>query len=317
MVRLYIILFLFAILMGCESPAPQPISVDQSLAARQQDDSAYDPIVARVNGEPIRKSEVAQILWQGRGRKVLNELIALETVRQRARRVPIAAWEDLTAQEWNLILQNMAPGKLRREQMALLEYMLQSRGITHAEFDLIVQRQALLRCMVDPNVVIDDKLIAQEYQRQHGRKVEVRVLQVSSLRLIEQAQKHLAAGESFAEVVGRMSEDEASLSRGGLWGPFTGNDEQVPAAWREAAFKLEKIGQRSEIVRYFDKTLDREWWCLMELTQVMPADKVEMLEFRDELKAILRERLIQDRMQQLQQELQFKAKVEIVDPTIR
>ena len=133
--------------MGCESPTPQPISVDQSLAARQQDDSAYDPIVARVSGEPIRKSEVAQILWQGRGRKVLNELIALETVRQRARRVPIAAWEDLTAQEWNRILQNMAPGKLRREQMALLEYMLQSRGITHAEFDLIVQRQALLRRM--------------------------------------------------------------------------------------------------------------------------------------------------------------------------
>jgi len=317
MVKINIILILFAILMGCESPAPQSISMDQSVATRQQDDSAYDPIVARVNGEPIRKSKAAQILWQGRGQKVLNELIALETVQQRARQIPITAWEDLTAQEWDRILQNMAPGKPRREQMALLEYMLQSRGITYAEFDLIVQRQALLRRIVDPNVVIDEKLIAQEFDNQHGRKVEVRVLQVSSLRLIEQAQKRLAAGESFTEVVQMMSEDEASVHRGGLWGPFTGNNEQVPAAWREAAFKLEKIGQRSEIIRYFDKSRDREWWCLMELTRIIPANNVGMSEVKDDLKAILQERLIQIRMQQLQQELQSKAKVEITVPTIR
>jgi hypothetical protein len=195
--------------------------------------------------------------------------------------------------------------------------MMQNRGMTRAELGMIVQRQALLRRMVDPNVVIDDKMIAQEHQRQHGRKVEVRVLLVSNLRRIDQAQKRLAAGDSFAEVVSQLSEEEVSLNRGGLWGPFARDDERIPAAVRGEAFKLEKMGQRSEVIRYFDKTLDREWWCQMELIQVIAADKRGLIEVRQELEAILREHQITQRMQQLKQEILFKAKVEIVDPILR
>jgi len=307
-------------LVGCEGAVPSgsgSVLKAQSQMELQEVESADDPIVAWVNGKPIRKSEVAQILWQGRGRRILDELIVLEAVRQRARQKQITSSEDLIDQEWDRILQDMAPHQTPREQLALLDYMLENRGMTRAEFDLIVRRQALLRRLVDPNVAIDEEMIAQEFERQHGRKVEVRVLLVSSLRRIEQAQKRLAAGESFAEVVSQMSEDEATLSRGGLWGPFTQNDEQIPPALREAAFRLEKVGQRGQIIRYFDKGADHEWWGLVELTQVIPADEMEMTKVRGELEAILKERQIRRRMLQLQQELQLKTKVEIVDPILR
>ncbi|MCP4708454.1 MAG: hypothetical protein GY869_07510 [Planctomycetes bacterium] len=319
--KILIFLFLIATLTGCsnniKAPDNEPLTVSQSLESQSTVDTPYDPAVARVNGRAILKSDVAEILWQGRARRVLDEMVLLETVRQQARLKEIDVTDELINRQLERILQDLSPDKIRQEQLVLLDYMLASRGMTRPEFDLIVERQAILRQLVDSKVEINDQILAAEYDRQFGRKVMVRALIVSNLRLMEQAQQSLNAGESFSQVVGQMSEDEVTLSQGGIWGPFTENEQQIPAIVRQTAFSLAVPGDRSEVISYFDQTSNRPWMCMLELVQIIPAEVVLITDVRESLIFTLTERQIRERTLTLQSELTGKAIIEIIDPILR
>ena len=319
--KLLIFIILIAVLTGCHHkilpPDNEPISVSESLETPAAVDTPYDPAVARVNGRAILKRDVAEVLWRGRARRVLDEMVLLETIRQQARLKEIDVTAELIDRQLHRILQDLAPDKTHQEQLVLLDYMLASRGLTRPEFDLIVERQAILRQLVDPNVEINDQNLADEYDRQFGRKAVVRALIVSNLRRMEQARQSLAAGVSFAEVVGQMSEDEVTLSQGGIWGPFSENERQIPALVRQTAFALEAPGDRSEVISYFDVTNNRPWMCLLDLVQIIPAEAVPRDDVRESLISALTERQIRERTLALQSELTGKAVVEIIDPILR
>jgi len=319
--KLLLIFVLITMITGCNdkiiAPGNEPVTVSASLETQPAVDTPYDPAVARVNGRAILKSDVAEVLWRGRARRILDEMVMLETVRQQGRLREIDVTEELISRQLDRILLDLAPDKTRQEQLVLLDYMLASRGMTRPEFDLIVERQAILRQLVDSNIAINDQDLADECDRQFGRKVVVRALIVSNLRLMEQAQQRLAAGESFSEVVGQMSEDEITLSQGGIWGPFTENEQQVPALVRQTSFALETPGDRSEVISYFDKTNNRPWMCMLELVQIIPAEAVLMDDVRESLISALTERQMRERTLALQSELTGKAVVEIIDPILR
>lgn len=320
--RKNILLFiLVALPVGCnnniQAPDNAPITVSESLETQPAVDAPYDPVVARVNGRAILQSDVAEVLWRGRARRVLDEMVLLEAVRQQGRLKEIDVTEELIDRQMDRILLDLAPDKTPQEQLVLLDYMLAARGMTRVEFDLIVERQAILRQLVDSNVEINDRDLVEEYDRQYGRKVVVRALIVSNLLRIEQARQRLAAGASFAEVVGEMSEDEVTLNQGGIWGPFTENEPTVPPIVRQAAFALETPGAHSDVLSYFDQTNNRPWMCLLELVQIIPAEAVSMDEVRESLVSTRTERQIRERMLVLQSELTGKAVVEIIDPILR
>ena len=113
-----------------------------------------------------------------------------------------------------------------------------------------------------------------------------------------------------------MSQDERSLVRGGLLGPFSQADEQIPTAIRQAGLELKAIGQRSEPIRYLDKD-GLEWWCLLQLERIIPAEQVTLAQVRQELTQRVREREIRQRMAQLQRQLRKNARVEVVDPILK
>lgn len=299
------------------------VTVPETLAASHSappSDTEQNAVIARVNGKPIAKSDLLAVLLVGRGKTVLDELILLEAVRQRAAQVGIAAAPHLVDAELDSILREMAPDQSARQQQALLQYMLQSRGLTRPEFDLIIQRQALLRQLVDPNVTITDQMLADEFQRRFGPKVLVRQLLLSSLHRIQQAQQRLQDGQDFAQLVRQMSEDELTLARQGLLGPFSTADEHIPQPVRDAAFKLQKPGQLSLPIRYLDQN-NRSWWSLLQLEKLIPPDPsaspAKSDQVRQELSSNLRQRIIRDKMFQLQQTIKDQANVEILDPALR
>ena len=315
--KLLKILILITMFTGCKAPDNEPVTVSESLETQPADDTPYDPAVARINGRAILKSDVAEVLWRGRARRILDEIVILETVRQQGRLKEIDVTEDIINQQLDRILQDLAPDKTHQEQLVLLDYMLAARGMTRPEFDLIVERQAILRQLVDSNIEINDQNLADEYDRQFGRKVVVRALIVSNLLRMEQAQQRLATGESFSEVVGQMSEDEVTLSQGGIWGPFTENEQQIPAIVRQTAFSLATPGDRSEVISYFDQKNNRPWMCMLELVQIIPAEPVPWDDVRESLISALTERQMRERTLALQSELTGKAVVEIIDPILR
>ena len=308
------LVFLFS---GCltsnEKTSIQTTSVSEALA---QAKSADEMVVARVNGKAIKRGDIASVLLRGRGKRLLEELIVLEAVRQEAAKKNIPETDVLAAAQLNRILADMTPGKPRREQLALLDYMLDSRGLTRPEFDLIVERQALLRELVNPYVEITEQMLRAENERQHGRQVEVRQLVVSNIRKIEQVQKRLASGENFAEIVQEVSEEEQSLLRGGLLGPISLTDEEVPEPIRAAALGLQTVGRFSEPLAYRDET-GRQRWCLLQLERVIPADGISFESVRDELARSIQKRQMRQRMSALERSLRKKALVEIIDPMFK
>jgi len=150
MIRKLFFLTLCFCLAGCiDQPAiiqSQPIA-SQVEAVGQEGDH----VVARVNGQEITKSTLVALLLKARGKTMLDELILSEIIRQEAAKMGIAPSEDATKAELDRVLQDMAPDKSRRHQLALLDYMLQSRHMSRSEFDMILERQSLLRRMVDTN----------------------------------------------------------------------------------------------------------------------------------------------------------------------
>jgi len=275
-----------------------------------------DATIARVNDEPIRQSELVSLLLAGYGGEVLDELVLTAIVRQYAARSQVSADKDMIAGELNGVLEDMAPGRNRRDQLALLDYMLQSRCMSRSEFDLLLERNALLRRLVDPNVVITDETLSGEYERRHGRRVEVRVLAVTSLRGIEAAKRRLVCGADFAALVREMSEDQPTLARDGLLGPICDADEDVPQALGKAAMQLQAVGDRSDIIAYRDDN-HANWWCIVQLEKVIPADETSFADVREQLALSLQESLLRKRMFELQQQLQEDSAVHILDPALR
>lgn len=307
-------------LSGCgglsDKDADLPEAVN--LAAYQAGAAAgqSDPVVARVNGREIKKSALWSVLLRARGKAILEELVLLEVVRQRAEEARIEMEPNTVQKEWEKLLHQMGPDKSRAEQEALLEYMLKSRGLARQEFEIILERQALLQKLVDRQVEISEQELAREYERQHGRRVVVRHLGVRSLLQLEKAQRRLQAKEEFARVAQEMSQDEATLRQGGLWGPFSGADEQIPAAVRQAALGLEQVGQRSEPIRYRDAE-GIEWWCLVQLEEIIEASGQDSNEVRQELTETIRQREINGRMLELQKQWKKQARIEIMDPILQ
>ena len=275
-----------------------------------------DPMVALVNGQGVKQSRLSEVLRAGYGRKVLDELILLEVVRQEAAKKGLTVTPAEVQAEFEGILEEMAQGRSRREQMALLEYMLESRHLSRAEFDLILERQALLNRMVDPNVSITEQMLNEEYERQYGRKVLVRQIVRSSFRSIQESVKLLEGGADFQEMAEKFSEDQVSLARGGLVGPFSQADEHIAAKVREEAFKLNKIGQRSRVFSYYDGD-KLEWWCVLQLEKDFPAVNVPKEEVDEKLEQIIKRRVRNQRTMGFLEKLRSQANVTIFEQELK
>ncbi|MBN1765887.1 MAG: peptidylprolyl isomerase [Sedimentisphaerales bacterium] len=270
--------------------------------------------VARVNGKPIRQSDLYDVLLPGYGRRVLDEMVRLEVVRQEAARREIGLTDEMGRAELDRFLEELSPGKSRREQSALLEYMLSSRNLSRGEFDLIIQREALLREMVDKQVTVTEAMLAQEFEEQYGRKVLVRQLVVGSFRDILNIQERLKAGADFTELVKEYSQDQMSLAQEGLRGPFSQGDNTIPPEVRRQAFELKQPGQYSKEFRYHDDNL--EWWCIVRLEQDFPRKMTSPDDVQEELRHIIQNRTIKERMLELQGQLEREARIMILEPRL-
>jgi hypothetical protein len=305
---LLLLLFPSVFLAGCDSSSPQPVRLTQT-TARQNG----NPVIARVDGVEITKSEVVEILLAGRGKTVLDDLALLQAVRNHAAQKGLTGSPEIIESEMNLILDDMAPGKSRNDQLDLFQYMLQSRGLTRPEFNLIVERQALLRRLVDPNPAVTEDLLLAEFDRLYGPKVQVRRLAVSSRRQLESVQNQLALGSDFTELVRQTSEDETTLPQDGLMPPFSARDEQIPAEIRSAAFALDTEGRFSDMVIYTDEQL-RQWFVLLRLEKKIPPEEITLESVRTELTRTLRQKIIRRQMLDLQNQIKEKADIYILDP---
>lgn len=273
--------------------------------------------VALVNGAPIERRDLINLLIETRGLSYLQQLFLAEVARQETKRQGLDVNNDDIDAEYNLTLQadrfnGKDPDKLtpaRQEQ--LIEEWTRTRGITRAELAIAIERQAHLRKLAEREVIVTDTMLELEYRIKHGERVEVRHIQIPAPRDWPKIKKRLDAGEDFEKLVRDYSQNGISREKGGLLPPFAvKEDPTVPPVFAELAAKLE-VGEVSNPVEAEGS------YHILKLERRIPADGVTYEEVKPLLQRHLRARLVAQRMEAIGQRLILQSRITIKDPTLR
>ncbi|MCX7856550.1 MAG: peptidyl-prolyl cis-trans isomerase [Deltaproteobacteria bacterium] len=175
-----------------------------------------------------------------------------------------------------------------------------------------IKDQLLIEMLLKKKLVTDVKIDETEikkYYEQHKdefkkpQEINTRHILLRTEEEARQVQEKLAKGEDFIELAKKYSIDPSAKNTGGEIG-FHPKGALVPE-YEEEAFKLKRVGQVSGIVK------SRFGYHIIRLEGVKPASYASF----EEVKEIIRQKLIQERQGQLLEnylsELKKKAKITI------
>ena len=286
------------------------------VAARAADGDA----VAIVNGRPVSKHKMVSVLMDGYGLQVMQQLIVLELAKAETQRLGLpVVLADVDA-EYDRALDRIAPeisedGKRLspEERRQSLEFLLQQKNISMAEFMLGMERNAHLRKVVERDFRVDEATLHEEYARTYGEKVQLRHIQipVGDSNTLYEVIKQLEQGTDFADVARGTSQNPDTAPRGGLMEPFTFDDPEIAPALREQAFAM-KPGEMVTAPLKIGR-----WWHVVKLEGRIPPAGSSFDEVRDQVEERMRERVIPEKMNTLVGELFNRANIRVMDSSLR
>lgn len=300
-----------------QEPAPRT-SAPESAEGVSQRTVSHDPPIATVNGHPIVRRRVVDLLLRSHGVGVLEQLIVLDAAERLATDRGVSITQSDLDREYDRALRQLTdplatvtPQSFDRVAAErVLENVLARRNISREEFLSGVRRNALLRRIVQSEQAFTDAQLQEEYELHYGRRVRIRHIQLATPAEVARVQERLATGEAFDELARRFSANQASAARGGLLKPFSARDEDLPRLLREVAFGLAPA-ETSTAVRIGD------WYHLIKLVETLPADDVDFPQVRAELEQRLRDRLTEPAMRTLYEKLFREATIRIHDPVLQ
>jgi foldase protein PrsA len=275
-------------------------------------------VVATVNGRPIERQRLVELLYRSHGAGLLDQLVGLELAEQAAAKAGVTVGPADINRELDGALRRLSDPLAtvtsasfdRTASAQLLEAVLRDRNMSREEFDLLIRRNALLRKSVAARETFTEDDLRREYDRIFGRRVRVRHIQLSSLAEVERVRERLAAGETFASIASNFSANTASARTGGLLEPFSALDEDLPAAFRQTALALNP-GDVSEAVRV------GQWYHLIQCDAVLPPENPDFGSVRERLQRSLHERVTDPQMFALFERLFKEAAIQVHDSELR
>lgn len=275
--------------------------------------------IVMVNGAPISKDRVVNLLLDAYGLNAMQQLIALDLARQEAARRKLTVTAAEVDAEFRSSLDEIAreagmstEDATEENKLAALKVVLRNRGVSMAEYKLGIERNAHLRKLVMSDLKVDEPTLREEFARTYGERVIVRHIQIptSARGALQEAQAALRGGTDFAEVAQRFSRNGHTASRGGEMDPFTFDDDRIPAAMREIAFAL-KPGEISNVVQ------TDNFFQILKLERRLPPDNVRYEDVREKVKERLSARVARTKMDALMVELFQKAKINVLDSKLK
>ncbi len=308
-----------------EAPAaPQEASGDEWSAAEGDASARSDrraPLpIATVMGRAVSRERMLGMLMRSHGLNVLEQLIAMELVRQAAEAAGLAVTPaDIRAEYDRAVARISSPvpattqpdlGEDARE--TVLAEILVRRGLSREEFNLAMERQAYLRKLAARRLKIDDAMLQTQYEMMYAERVQVRHIQLAQYRDLAKVQRLLEAGGDFAEIAKIHSRNPRTAPEGGLLPPFSRTQDDVPPALREAAFQLQ-LGQVSNPIR-----INSDYHLIVPVKR-FPKSNVKLEHVRAIVRSKLIERLLPDVMARLERDLFERSRRQIVitDPALR
>ncbi len=189
---------------------------------------------AMLRGEAITWAELRPVLAEAAGGRALEEVALDRLLEAEARSRGVVVGAEAIARERRLLLDSLGPTLASDAQrVAVLEQVRRSRGLGNVRFESLLRRNAILRALVENEVLIDADAARRVYDLRYGDRISARIITTSTLQEAQEAERRLRDGEPFSEVAARMSTD-ASAARGGIIEPVHPSDASYPAAIRQA-----------------------------------------------------------------------------------
>ncbi|KAA1262280.1 Foldase protein PrsA 2 precursor [Rubripirellula obstinata] len=226
--------------------------------ASSQERDAKPTVVAVVNADPITRKTLADAATERYGSDVLDNMVNRHLIMQACQSSGI----EVTKQQVTAEIQRLA-SKFGLSMDSYLKLLQEERDITPNQYSReIIWPMLALRRLVADQVEVTDAEFNKAYLSQFGEAVKCRLIMTAShgkaTKVLAQAK---ANPGSFASLAKQFSEDEASMSVGGLIPPirrYTGDSRL-----EEAAFALQD-NQVSEILQLGDQ------WIILQAVRRIP-----------------------------------------------
>jgi len=297
----------------------RPARIPSAQPAPQLVDPAADEsaTIAYVDGRPISRTRVVELLIAGHGVGVLEQAVVLEKAKALAAEQGISVTQHDIDLEFDRSLRNLTSPLQAAEDSAfdreeaeeILDEVLSRRNVSRAECMAMIERNAYLRAICKSNMKFTEEQYIEEYRRAFGPRVQVRHIQLGSLTEVEKVQDLLGSGGDFASLAEAYSANLRTAPEGGLLRPFSREDPDVPAILAETAFSLGE-GRVSDPIR-----ID-QWYHIIRVERTIPADQRPLESVKAELEKRLRERVTEPAMQTLYRSLFEQADIRVVDPIL-
>lgn len=234
-------------LSACAAPASNDATPNLAPArplSPDQPTPASEPL-ATIDGIPVTPGDLLPTLLEASGSEALEEFALLQRLRSETADRGIVVTPEMIESERRLLRNTFADaaGDSEARAGALLDAFLAARGLGTARLEALLERNAMLRALVAPEVVVDDRAVRTAYDIVHGPRYRVRLIVAPTREAASRLRSQLVAdepvsGARFGELAARASNDP-SAARGGLIEPISPADERYPATLRSTLPTLE------------------------------------------------------------------------------
>jgi parvulin-like peptidyl-prolyl isomerase len=271
------------------------------------DNPAPKNAAAFLFGKQLNWSDLMPSLVESAGGQTLVDQVLDMAVDARLARDNIKITDEQLAFEQKAITQALSdnPDVAAR----LLADLRRQRGLGETRFKALLRRQAGLRIIVQPEILITDAGLQQAYQAIHGPRYEVRLIVVRSLKDASEVRRRLEAGESFIDLAIKLSTDTSRV-QGGLLSPITPADPTYPKIIRDRLPTL-KVGEASDPL-----ALDNSF-AIIRLERKIEGDNVKFDDVKDQMAAAVRRMLETQAIQRTKKNLLQHADIIILDPALK
>ncbi len=297
---------------GCTSapqgPALATQTGDRPAVATVSSDAS--PIVAYVDGQPLRRDAMWPALTETAGDLVFDEFILDAALRRRLAQRNLTVTEAQIAAERTMLSEALAddPDVATR----LLVQLRERRGLGDDRFDRLLRRNAALRLLVADDAQLPaEQLDAQArraFAQQYGPAFRVRLLTADTPAQAQALRQRILAGEAFADVAAEHSTDP-SRAQGGLLSPINPLDPTYPQVLRDALPRLDPdVDAGLSPILALDGG-----YAFVQLLQSIPAQAVTYEQQADRLRAAVQQGNQRLLMEQLADALRDEADVLVTD----
>jgi foldase protein PrsA len=278
-------------------------------------------VVATVNGQPITMADLQKPLLEGYGLKILLHEIQLTAARQAAKEKNITVGDaDYKAELERTMKQGFGDAP-KEDYPALLDQLLEKKGVSRAEFDMVLQTNTILRKIAEPELKdkITEDMLKEAFNQIYGENVVVRHIQCANTQEAAQVKMRLAAGEKFDTLVQTMSRNALTRPLNGELPPFSrntvtwgGNWGKVPQGFKDWAFSA-KVGDIS------DPIAANDGYHVLKLERKTEPKVVKFDDVKANLRVQLQEQLVQKGVEELRNKLAMivRGAMDIKEPTLK